>query len=117
MLEFKGKVEKIFSENQVSDKFRKREFVVLGGNDGKQYVTFQVVQAKCDLVKELSVGDQITVQFLAKGRKWKPDNGEARYYTTLEAIHILSSNKTKNVDFFDEAERKAGEDDWLNTLE
>jgi len=116
MLEFKGKIEKIFDENQVTDKFKKREFVVIGGNDGKQYVTFQAVQAKCDLLNQLSVGDSVTVQFLAKGRKWQPERGEPRYYTTLEVMHILSSNTTKNVDFFDEVETKASEDDWLNEI-
>lgn len=120
MLEFKGTVEKIFDEAVVGTKgsFRKREFVVLGGNDGKQYVTFTAVQTKCDLLKEISEGESITVQFLPKGRKWAKSDDDVRYYNSLEVMHILTSLKTKGKDSFDDdvSATPAG-DDWLSDIE
>ena len=56
--EIEGKIVEILPVNQVSDKFRKREFVVEKKESGNtalfiDYIKFQLLQDKCDLLMTL----------------------------------------------------------------
>ncbi len=72
---------KIFDVQVVSEKFQKREFV-LEVQDGSyaQYVKFQLVQDKCDLIDSYAVGDQVKVHFNLRGREWQD-----KFFTNLDA--------------------------------
>jgi hypothetical protein len=82
------------STEQVTDKFRKREFVINDGDDKyPQEISFQLTQDSVALLDGYSVGDEVTVKFNIRGRKWtNPKTSEDRYFNTLEAWAI-SSNK------------------------
>ena len=72
---------KIFDTQVVSEKFQKREFV-LEVQDGSyaQFVKFQLVQDKCDLIESYAVGDTVKVHFNLKGREWQD-----KFFTNLDA--------------------------------
>ena len=72
---------KIFDTQVVNEKFQKREFV-LEVQDGSyaQYIKFQLVQDKCDLIESYAVGDQIKVHFNLRGREWQD-----KFFTNLDA--------------------------------
>jgi len=73
---------------QVSDKFRKREFVIEVA-DNPQYpelICFQLIQDKCDMIDAYQMGQPIKVHFDLRGRKWEPNDGrDPRYFNTLQA--------------------------------
>lgn len=74
---------------QVSDKFKKREFVMelkddINGNTYTNYAKFQLVQAKCEILDKFNIGDMITVHFNIKGNRWERD-GKVNYITNLDA--------------------------------
>ena len=73
---------------QVSEKFRKREFV-LSDNSSQypQHISFQLTQDKCGLIDQYNVGDEIKVQFNLRGREWNGPQG-IKYFNTLEAWRI-----------------------------
>ncbi len=73
---------------QVSEKFRKREFV-LEIQDGQypQFVKFELAQDKCDLLNDFQVGTPVTVSFDLRGRSYDK-NGQTMYFTTLSAWKI-----------------------------
>ncbi len=75
---------------QVSEKFRKREFVVTdNASQYTQYITFQATQDKCDLLNGLNEGDEVEVGFYLRGREWKDNrSGEMKYFNSLEAYKI-----------------------------
>lgn len=76
---------------QVTEKFRKREFVITDDSNGMypQHLIFQLVQDKCDLLDPFEVGEEVKVNFNLRGRKWEnPKSGETRYFNSLEAWRL-----------------------------
>lgn len=97
--EISGRVTDIYPAQQVTDKFKKREFILEvkeTGNTGfefVEYVKFQTTQDKCSLLDGLSVGDQVRVSFNLRGRKWEKD-GQTTYFTNLDAWKIENERST-----------------------
>lgn len=90
--EITGKVIDIMPVNQVSDKFKKREFVIEKKESGGSavfvdYVKFQLVQDKCDLINDSFLNEEVKISFNLKGNKWERD-GKVNYFTNLDAWKI-----------------------------
>jgi len=91
--EITGKVVEVLPVVQVSDKFRKREFVIEKKESGSggavfiDYIKFQLVQDKCELVNESFLHDEIKISFNIKGNRWERD-GKVNYFTNLDAWKI-----------------------------
>lgn len=90
--EILGKVIDIAPVNQVSEKFRKREFVIekkenAGTGTFVDYVKFQLVQDRCDLINESYMNEDVKVSFNIRGNRWERD-GKVNYFTNLEAWRI-----------------------------
>jgi len=90
--EITGKVVDILPVNQVSDKFRKREFIIEkkesgGGAVFVDYIKFQLIQDKCDLINESFLNEEVRIWFNLKGNKWERD-GRINYFTNLDAWKI-----------------------------
>lgn len=90
--EITGKVIDISPVNQVSDKFRKREFVIERKEAGGaavfiDYIKFQLIQDKCDLINESFLNEDVKVMFNLKGNKWERD-GKVSYFTNLDAWKV-----------------------------
>ena len=81
---------KVKSEaQQVSEKFKKREFVLTDNSSQyPQHVSFQLTQDKCNLIDQYNVGSEIKVHFNLRGREWTSPQGEIKYFNTLEAWRI-----------------------------
>jgi hypothetical protein len=89
-----GKLIEVYPITAISDKFKKREFVIeqaetKNGFDFKDYVKFQVTQDKCSLPDQVKIGDMVKVSFNLRGRKWEKD-GTVNYFTNLEAWKLES---------------------------
>jgi single-strand DNA-binding protein len=87
-----GKLHEIFDEQQVSEKFRKREFV-LEIPDGAytQYIKFQLTQDKCNVLDQYKLGDDVKVTFNLSGKPFNK-NGTTMYFTNLSAWRIESAD-------------------------
>ena len=76
-------------EQSVSDKFKKREFVVTDNSSQyPQLISFQLTQDRCPLLDPVQVGDVITIHFNIRGREWTSPQGEIKFFNTLEAWKI-----------------------------
>lgn len=74
---------------QVSEKFKKREFVLTDNSSQyPQHIAFQLTQDKCGLIDQYTVGSEIKVHFNLRGREWTSPQGEVKYFNTLEAWRI-----------------------------
>ncbi len=87
--EISGKVIDIGPVNQVSDKFKKREFVIERKETGGSavfidYIKFQLLQDRCDMINESYLNEEVKVTFNIKGNKWERD-GKVNYFTNLDA--------------------------------
>jgi len=91
-LQQQGKLIVKYDTLQVSDKFRKREFVLeisddVNGNTYTNYAKFQLVQAKCDILDRFNIGDEVKVSFNIKGTKWEKE-GKENYFSNLDAWRV-----------------------------
>lgn len=93
MSEVKGAIQKVFETVQVSDKFKKRDFVLNTGGEYPQEVFFQLTQDKCDLIDKFGVGQEVTVSYNLRGRSWTNPQGETKYFNTLESWKIESEGQ------------------------
>jgi single-strand DNA-binding protein len=90
-LEVTGKLYEVFEENQVSDKFRKREFVIeIADGSYTQYPKFQLTQDKCSLIDNFKVGQEIKILFNLTCKPFMGKDGKAQYFTNLQAWKIDS---------------------------
>ncbi len=90
--EIVGKLIEKFETQQVSDRFKKREFVILkeenvNGSIFSDHIKFQLIQDKCDVVDAVNLNDEIKVSFNIKGNKWEK-NGQTSYFTNLDAWRV-----------------------------
>ena len=91
-LEITGKLLVKYDTQQVSEKFKKREFVLeladeINGNTYTNYAKMQLVQAKCDIIDRFNVGDQVKVSFNINGSRYERD-GKESYFTNLDAWRV-----------------------------
>src|SRR3712207_5166162 len=89
-----GRLHEIFDEVQVSDKFRKREFVLeIPDGSFTQHIKFQLIQDKCSVIDQYKIGDEVKVAFNLSGKPFTK-NGTTMYFTNLSAWRIegASSN-------------------------
>jgi hypothetical protein len=121
--EITGKVIDISPVNQVSDKFKKREFVIEKKEAGGSavfidYIKFQLIQDKCDLINESYLNEDVKIWFNLKGNKWERD-GKINYFTNLDAWKlekISSSVRDQNTTSHITLEDIPPENDELSDL-
>lgn len=89
MLQYTGFLKVKNDEVKVSDKFRKREFVLTDNAQSyPQTILFQLTQDRCSLIENDKIGDEITVHFLLKGREWKNPQGEIKFFNSLDVFRV-----------------------------
>ena len=82
MYTLKGELKVISPVQQVSDSFKKREFVVVDASGQyAQTIQFQAVQDRCELLDKFKVGDNVEVTFFLRGR-------EVRFFNSLDAWKV-----------------------------
>ncbi len=83
-LELTGKLVEKFEEQQISEKFKKREFVVeTSENNFTEQIKFELVQDRTDIIDPYKIGEDIKVSFNLKGRKWND-----KYFVNVQAWRI-----------------------------
>jgi single-stranded DNA-binding protein len=89
-IEATGKLHTIFETKQVSERFSKREFVVEMNDNPKypQVVLFQLTGDRCAQLDNLSVGDEVRIEFSLRGREWKNPQGELKYFNSLDVWKV-----------------------------
>ena len=88
-LSVEGKLKRINDEQVISDRFKKREFVIETEEQYPQVLMFQLAQDKTNLIDQFSLGDKVEVFFNLRGREWQKDPAaEIRVFNTLDAWRI-----------------------------
>lgn len=89
MLTYTGILKVKGNEQKVSDRFKKREFVLTDNSPSyPQTILFQLTQDRCSLLDNANVNDEITVHFQLKGREWKNPQGETKFFNSLDVFKI-----------------------------
>jgi len=130
-----GIVHERFDSQQVTETFRKREFILEVMRSGNSNITdmvkFQCVQQNITLLDEVRIGNRVLVNFQVTGREWNSAEGK-RYFTNLDCIDIdiLDATNTeesgdilaKDIDstvipeggFPQEKKQQSSGEDWLS---
>jgi hypothetical protein len=85
-----GKLVEVMATQQVSDGFKKRTFIIEHTENPlyPEYISFELIQDRCDLVDSFELNQEITVSFNLKGRKWVNPQGETKYFNSLQAWRL-----------------------------
>ncbi|MFP6654343.1 MAG: DUF3127 domain-containing protein [Myxococcota bacterium] len=89
-MQIQGKIHTTFDAAQVTDRFRKREFVLEleSGSRYPQYVMFQLTGDRCEALDGFDKGHDVAVEFSLRGREWTSPKGETRFFNSLEVWSI-----------------------------
>lgn len=90
MYTLKGELKVINDVQQISDSFKKREFVVVDASGQyAQTILFQAVQDRVELLDNFKIGDNVEVTFFLRGREWtNPKDGVVKFFNSLDAWKI-----------------------------
>jgi hypothetical protein len=97
-MEIKGTIKKISATVQISERFRKREFVVeyASNPDYPQPLQFEMVQDRCELLDPFQEGQQVEISFDLRGREWTNPQGQVKYFNTLQAWKLVAEKSSAN---------------------
>lgn len=87
-MEVQGKIERLEAEQVISDKFKKREFVVTTDEQYPQSIALEFVNDKCNLLNSYALGDDVKVFINLRGRNWTNPEGIVKTFNTLQAWRI-----------------------------
>jgi len=82
--EAKGTLHHIGETREVSETFSTRSFTICQQDDKyPQFITFELIKDRTDLIDSFKIGDDINVSFNLRGREW---NG--KFFNTIQAWRI-----------------------------
>ena len=115
--ELTGKLLVKYETMQRSETFKTREFVIektedIGGRAITNFIKFQCVQDKTNIIDRVNAGDEVKVYFNIKGSKWEKE-GRSSYFTNLDAWRIEQILESNN----NTANNTAAEDGHLEPLD
>ena len=89
-IETSGRIHAIFEAKQVTERFRKREFVLELSDNPRypQFVLFQLTGDRCENIEGFEVGEEVQVEFSLRGREWTSPQGEVKYFNSLDVWTI-----------------------------
>ena len=87
-----GKLKVKYDEVQLTEKFKKREFVIqlptTGYNGSNEYMKFSLIMDSCSMIDSFSEGESITVSYEVKAREWVNPENETVYINDVKALSI-----------------------------
>ena len=88
-MEIQGRIKQIFpSQTMGQNGFEKRDLVIVTEENYPQTIIIQFTQQRCDLLDSLQVGQIVKVYINIRGREWTNQQGEIKYFNTIEGWKI-----------------------------
>ena len=101
-MEISGRLHAKHDAQQVTERFRKREFVLELSENARfpQLVLFQLTGDRCERIDDFAVGDDVRVEFSLRGREWKSPRGDLKYFNSLDVWNIerASGDRSRGAD-------------------
>lgn len=88
-MEIQGRIKQIFPSQMLGQNgFEKRDLVIVTEENYPQTIIIQFTQQRCDLLNNLQVGQRVKVYVNIRGREWTNQQGEIKYFNTIECWKI-----------------------------
>ena len=98
-MELQGTIKQIGETKEVGTKgFKVREFVITTDEKYPQHIPLQVTKDNCDELNQFSVGEKVIANINVRGREYKTKTGETKYFLSLEAWKVASTNARDMID-------------------
>ncbi len=103
-----GKILEKFETQEIKESFRKREFILEYAENPQypEFLKFELIQSNCEQLDPFQQGDEVSVSFNLKGRKWTDPKGETKYFNSLQAWRIEKKSTST-------AEEQAPNTEWM----
>ena len=98
-MEIQGRVKQIFPSQVIGQNgFEKRDLVITTEEQYPQTIIIQFTQQRCDLLNNLQVGQNVKVYINIRGREWTNQQGEIKYFNTIEGwkIEVIQTTNVAN---------------------
>ncbi len=97
MYTIKGELKSIKEELQITDSFKKREFILTDmSGQYPETILFQTVQDRCFILDKFNEGDMVEVFFNIRGREWTNPQNEIKYFNSFDVWKIINLSNDKN---------------------
>lgn len=85
-----GKLIEKSNTQEVTSSFKKREFVVEYAENPQypEFLKFELIQSNCQQLDAFNIGEEMTISFNLKGRKWTDKGGSVKYFNSLQAWRL-----------------------------
>ncbi len=97
-MDIKGKVHEVSPTQQVTESMKKREVIIeyIENPQYPEYLKFEAIQDRCNLLDNVRVGDNVEVHFNLRGRPWTDKTGKKSYFNSLQLwkINILAASSS-----------------------
>ncbi len=89
-MEIKGKVHEVSATVQVTESLKKRELILeyIENPQYPEYLKFEAIQDRCNLLDNVKAGDDVEVFFNLRGRPWTDKTGKKTYFNSLQLWKI-----------------------------
>lgn len=88
----KGAIKMIGETNQVTEKFKKREFWIETDSQYPQVISIEAQQDFCTELDKFSEGETVEVSIEIRGREWTdPKTNDVKVFNTIKAYKIESN--------------------------
>ena len=94
-VEIIGTILQIMDQQEVNEKFSKREFVIEEAENPQypEILKMEFVNDKIPILDKYKVNDQVKVSVNVKGRRWADPEGKYKYFTPLQAWKMFPANE------------------------
>ena len=98
--QIRGKIHVISDTQQITERFRKREFVLELTDNPRypQFVQFQLTGDRCENLEGYEVGEEVNVEFSLRGREWKSPKGDTKFFNSLDVWQLERSGAGRGAD-------------------
>jgi len=112
-MNIKGKLVEKFETVQITETFKKREFIIQENKNPEypEYIKVELIQDKVSLLDSLNIGDEINVLINIKGRNWEDKDGNMKYFNSIQGWKIESENQNTTQEIPSENINQENEED------
>ena len=93
-MEIKGKVHEVAATVQVTESLKKRELILeyIENPQSPEYLKFEAIPDRCNLLDNVKAGDDVEVFFNLRGRPWTDKTGKKSYFNSMALwkINVLT---------------------------
>jgi single-strand DNA-binding protein len=91
-MQISGNLKLVKSVQQITEKFSKREFVIVTNEQYAQTILLELQGQNCDIIDAYAEGQGIICNIEFKGRVWTNPQGEDKYFNTIVCTGIQPTN-------------------------